>query len=148
MSLGKEVAVDFWGPINTGKYLLVTVCKQSRWAEVEFVTSTSARAVILKMDKTFASLGIPVSVSSDNGPPFNSQDFRDPSKYLGFRHERKSPLNPQAICRGRAVHESTEEAVPNKQVDGIEFQARDRYSDFFVPTERHLIAPLKWLRQI
>ena len=72
----KEVAVDFWGPIHTGEYLLVTVCKQSRWAEVEFITSTSARAVILKMDKTFTSLGIPVSVSSDNGPPFNSQDFR------------------------------------------------------------------------
>ena len=92
----KEVAVDFWGPINTGEYLLVTVCKQSRWAEVEFVTSTSARAVIPKLDKTFASLGIPVSVSSDNGSPFNSQDFRDFSKYLGFRHERKTPLNPQA----------------------------------------------------
>ena len=92
----KDVAVDFWGPIHTGEYLLVTVCKQSRWAEVEFVTSTSARAVIPKMDKTFASLGIPVSVSSDNGPPFNSQDFSDLSRYLGFRHERKTPLNPQA----------------------------------------------------
>ena len=65
-------------------------------AEVKFVTSTSARAVIPKMDKTFASLGIPVSVSSDNGPPFNSQDFSNFSKYLGFRHERKTPLNPQA----------------------------------------------------
>ena len=29
---------------------------------------------LLKMDKTFALLGILVSVSSDNGPPFNSQD--------------------------------------------------------------------------
>ena len=92
----KDVAVDFWGPIHTGEYLLVTVCKQSRWAEVEFVTTTSARAVIPKMDKTFASLGIPVSVSSDNGPPFNSQDFSDFSNYLGFCHERKTPLNPQA----------------------------------------------------
>ena len=26
----KDVAVDFWGPIHTGEYLLVTVCKQSR----------------------------------------------------------------------------------------------------------------------
>jgi len=68
----KNVAVGFWGPIHTGEYLLVTVCKQSTWAEVEFVTSTSARVVIPKMDKTFASLGIPVSASSDNGPPFNS----------------------------------------------------------------------------
>jgi len=92
----KDVAVDFWGPIHTGEYLLVTVCKQSRWAEVEFVTSTNARVVIPKMDKTFASLGIPISISSDNGPPFNSQDFSDFNKYLDFRHERKTPLNPQA----------------------------------------------------
>jgi len=92
----KDVAVDFWGPIHTAEYLLVTVCKQSRWAEVEFVTATSARAVIPKMDKTFALLGIPVSVSSDNGLPFNSQDFSDFSNYLGFCHERKMPLNPQA----------------------------------------------------
>jgi len=83
----KYVAVDFWGPIHAGEYLLVAVCKQSRWEEVEFVTSNSARAVIVKMDKTFALLGIPVSVSSDNGPPFNSQDFSDFSKYLGFCHE-------------------------------------------------------------
>lgn len=92
----REVAMDFWGPLHTGEYLLVTVCKQSRWAEVEFVTTTGARAVIPKLDKTFASLGIPVSVSSDNGPPFIGKDFSDFSKYLGFRHERKTPLNPQA----------------------------------------------------
>ena len=35
----KEGAVDSWGPIHTGEYLLVTVCKQSRWAEVEFVNT-------------------------------------------------------------------------------------------------------------
>ena len=69
----KGVAMHFWGPIHTGEYLLVTICKQSRWAEVEFLTSTSARAVIPKLDKAFASLGIPVSVSSDNGPPFNGK---------------------------------------------------------------------------
>lgn len=47
----KDVAMDFSGPIHTGGYLLVTVCKRSRWAEVVFVTSTSARAVIPKLDK-------------------------------------------------------------------------------------------------
>ena len=50
----KEVAMDFWGPIHTGEYLLVTVGKQPRCAEVEFLASTSARAVIPKLDETFA----------------------------------------------------------------------------------------------
>jgi len=92
----KDVAVDFQGPIHTGVYLLVMVCKQSRWAEVEFTTPTSATVVIRKMDNTFASLGIPVSVSSDNGPLFNGIDFSDFSKHLGFHHERKTLLNLQA----------------------------------------------------
>ena len=92
----QEVAVDFWGPIHTGEYLLVVVCKQSRWVEVEFVSGTSAKAVVPKLDRMFAALGIPVTVGSDNGPPFNGGEFRDFSKYLGFNHQRKTPMNPQA----------------------------------------------------
>ena len=54
----KDVAIAFWGQIWAGEYLLVTVCKQFRLAE--FVSSTSATAVIPKLDKTFASLDIPL----------------------------------------------------------------------------------------
>ena len=36
------------------------------------------------------------SVSSDNGSPFNGQDFSDFSKYLGFLHQQKTPLNLEA----------------------------------------------------
>ena len=92
----KEVAIDFWGPINTGEYLLVVICKQSRWVEVEFVSTTSGRAVLPKLDRIFSSLGIPLIVGSDNGPPFSGQDFMNFSTYLGFKHERKTPKNPQA----------------------------------------------------
>ena len=64
-----------------------------------------------KMDKIFASMGIAVAEGSDNGPPFNGQNFSDISKYLGFRHERKTPLNPQANAEAEQFHENTEEAV-------------------------------------
>ena len=93
---------------------MVTVSKQFRWAQIEFVTFTSARSVVPKLDKTFASLSITVSTSSDNGPPFNGQDFKDFSTHLGFRHERKTPLNPQANAEADAVHEDTGEALSNK----------------------------------
>ena len=65
---GKEVATDFWRPINTEDYVLVVICKQSRWAVMDFVTSTSTRAVVPRLDRMFPSLGIPVSACSDNGP--------------------------------------------------------------------------------
>ncbi|PFX28474.1 Uncharacterized protein K02A2.6 [Stylophora pistillata] len=34
--------------------------------------------------------------SYDNGTPFNGQEFRNFSTYLGFTHEHKTPKNPQA----------------------------------------------------
>lgn len=114
--------MDFWGPIHTGEYLLVTICKQSRWAEVQFVTSTSARAVIPKLDKTFASLGIPVSVSSDNGPPFNGKDFSDFSQYLGFRHEWKTPLNPQANAEAEQFMRILKKLYQISQLTGSNFK--------------------------
>ena len=43
----KEVAVDFWGPINTGEYLLVTVCKQSRWAEWSIIFIPPSSRVLM-----------------------------------------------------------------------------------------------------
>ena len=92
----KEVAIDFWGPISTGEYLLVVICKHSRCVEVEVGSTTSARAVLLKLDRIFSSLGIPLIVGSDNGPPFNGHDFLNFNKYLGFKHDRKTPKNPQA----------------------------------------------------
>ena len=92
----KEVAIDFWGPISTGEYLLVVICKHSQWVEVEFVSTTSARAVLPKLDRIFSSLGIPLIVGSDNRPPFNGHDFLNFSTYLGFKHDRKTPKNPQA----------------------------------------------------
>ena len=60
----KEVAIDFWGPISTGEYLLVVICKHSWWFEVEFVRTTSARAVIPRLDRTFSSLAATVDLHS------------------------------------------------------------------------------------
>ncbi|PFX21298.1 Retrovirus-related Pol polyprotein [Stylophora pistillata] len=87
-----------WFPvsISTRGYLLVVICKHSRWVEVEFVSTTSVRAVVPKLDRIFSSLGIPLILGSDNGPPFNGQEFRNFSTYLGFTHEHKTPKNPQA----------------------------------------------------
>ena len=87
----KAVAIDFWGPISTGEYLVVVICKHSRWVEVEFVITFSARAVLPKLNRIFSSLGIPLIVGSDNG-----HDFLNFSTYLGFKHDRKTPKNRQA----------------------------------------------------
>eukprot|EP00795_Rhopilema_esculentum_P005359 gene5359-biopygen364 len=62
--------VDFHGPLPSGEYLLVVVDRYSRYPEVDIVRSIKASTVIPKLDKIFATNGIPETLTSDNGPPF------------------------------------------------------------------------------
>jgi transposase InsO family protein len=47
-----------------------------RYPVVDTLTSLTAKSVIPLLDKTFSIFGIPKELKSDNGPPFNSQEFR------------------------------------------------------------------------
>ena len=92
----REVSVDFCGPFKTGEYLLVVMDDYSRFPEVEIVYSTSTKATLPKLDAIFARQGIPEIVKSDNGPPFNGDEFASWAKLVGFQHRKITPLWPQA----------------------------------------------------
>ena len=66
-----EVSIDFCD-IPNGGHLLVIYDDYSRFPEIEFTNSTSAKTVCPKIDKIFSTQGIPSIVRSDNGPPFDS----------------------------------------------------------------------------
>ena len=87
-----------------------------------------------------------MSVSNENGPPFNSQDFCGLSKYLGFRYKRKTPLNPQANAEAEQLIRVLKTLCQISKLAGSNF--KQEFTDFVVLTERHLIAPLKLLQQI
>ncbi|XP_073509147.1 tumor necrosis factor alpha-induced protein 8-like protein 3 isoform X1 [Phyllobates terribilis] len=89
------VSVDFC-VLPDHSYLLVVMDDYSRFPVIEHVSTTSARAVIPKLDKIFSAYGIPETVNADNGPPFNSTDFRSFATYLGFTHRKITPYWPQA----------------------------------------------------
>ena len=72
---GHTVHIDFCGPFPTGEYLLVVIDAYSRLSEVHVVRSTSAGAIIPKLDQIFATHGIPAVERSDNGPPFMSHEI-------------------------------------------------------------------------
>ena len=60
------------------------------------MSSTSASAVIPKLDQLFATFGTPKIVRSDNGPPFNGEEFAKFAHALGFKHRKVTPLWPRA----------------------------------------------------
>lgn len=92
----EEVSADFYGPLSTGEYLLVVVDDNSRFPEVEIISSLSTKTVIPKFDAMFARHGIPKVVKTDNGPPFNGELFTKWGASIGFTHRKITPLWPQA----------------------------------------------------
>ena len=91
-----ELSADFKEIGQNKGYLLVFIDDFSRFPVVEPVTSTSAKAVIPKLDKIFSTFGIPQVLRTDNGPPFNSEEFANFAQYMGFTHRKIMPRWPQA----------------------------------------------------
>ena len=60
------------------------------------MTSTVASRVITVLKSWFARHGIPITVMSDNGPPFNSESFQEFSDEWDFNHITSSPHHPQS----------------------------------------------------
>ena len=91
-----SLAVDFVGPFPGGEYLFVVIDEHSRYPEVEIVSSTSHRVVLPKLGTIFSRQGFPHKLKTDNGPPFNGQEFSNFLKEHGIMHQRVTPLWPEA----------------------------------------------------
>ena len=90
------VNVDFLGPLPSGHYLLTVIDQKSRFPEVEILSSTSAPTVLPKLDKIFATHGLPKILVSDNGPPFSGTDFEKYLKVNDISHKPTPPKWPKA----------------------------------------------------
>ena len=85
-----ELSADF-GQLAPDTYILVIQDEYSRYIVVETLTSITANAVIPRFDKVFSEFGIPTSVKTDNGAPFNSHLYMT---HMGIHHRRITPLHP------------------------------------------------------
>jgi hypothetical protein len=92
----QELSGDFFSPMADGNYLFVNHCDYSRWASVDSIRSTSFDQTKPVLEKLFATFGVPVTYKTDNGPPFQSGDFRAFAKSWGFQHRKVTPLWPRA----------------------------------------------------
>ena len=114
----QHISMDFCGPLPTGEYLLVIVDEYSRYPVVEVVNSTSAKTVIPVVDRVFSMFGVPISVKTDNGPPFNGNDFANFAKFLGFRHRKITPLWPQANSQAERINQPLMKTIRAAKIQG------------------------------
>ena len=115
----ESVAIDFYGPIpQTGEYLLVVIDTYSKFPEVEIVNSTEARACIPKLDKIFATHGIPKKLKTDNGPLFNGHEYERYMNVLGIEWHTSTPHWPQGNANAESFMKPLGKLMKTAQIEG------------------------------
>ena len=93
-----HLAADFKGPIiGNGKayYFHVVIDTFSRWPEVAVVSSTAFDKLQPSLEKIWATHGRPDSITHNNGPPYDSRDWRKYAMQVGFIRKPCSPEHPE-----------------------------------------------------
>lgn len=90
----ERVHIDFF-ELDSVKYLIL-VDAHTGWIECWRMGKTDVSAVIEKLSLAFATFGLPVSVVSDNGPPFNSSTFADYLARNGIKNVHSPPYHPNS----------------------------------------------------
>ena len=119
----KDIARDHWGPTPDGKYLLVIVDKLSRYPEVAVVNGTGAEANIEVFDTIFSHHGYPETLVTDNGPPFNGNEYHLLQKYFkwaGIAHiPTESANDPEANGLAEAFMKHCAKIYHTATIEGL-----------------------------
>lgn len=93
----ETVAVDFNGPYLKygGISILVIVDYRSRYVIAKPVKSTSFESTRKVLEAIFEKEGFPQNIKSDNGPPFNGEDYKKYCLERDINVIFSTPLHPQ-----------------------------------------------------
>ena len=85
--------LDYAGPFQ-GKMFLLIIDAHSKWLDAHVVESATSAVTIQKLESSFSCHGLPVTVVTDNGSAFTSQEFKDFLRSNGVKHVTTSPYHP------------------------------------------------------
>ena len=68
----------------------------SRWLGIAIMRKTTAEVLTPILTKIFSTHGLPLTITTDNGPQFISHHFRNYCKENGIEHRKITPIRPQA----------------------------------------------------
>ena len=88
-----RIHVDYAGPVS-GRYFLIIVDAHSKWVDIYHTKGTTSSETINCLQHSFAQFGLPISIVSDNGPCFTSQEFQDFIQSRGLRHITTAVYKP------------------------------------------------------
>ena len=90
--------------------------------EVEIMNKTTAFHTIRAFEKVFARHGLPDTIKSDNGSPFQSKDVKDYLTTQGIHHHRVTPLWPKANGKVEGFMKPMGKAIQAAWAEGRDWQ--------------------------
>ena len=70
----ERISIDYAGPF-AGTMLLIAMDAYSKWVKVKATNLSTKTVTVEILDKLFAAYEVNVTVVSDNGPQFKSEEF-------------------------------------------------------------------------
>ena len=114
----QDIHIDLCGPFPTGESLLVCEDACTRWPEVVILKTTTSAVIISHLKRIFAAQGIPMTVVSDNGPQFVSEEFEAFLRDYGINHRKVTTYWPQANVQVERFNRTLEKAIRGAHVEG------------------------------
>ncbi|UYV70481.1 K02A2.6-like, partial [Cordylochernes scorpioides] len=90
----EKIAVDFMEVSGTSSILVVDY--HSKFVEIRKLSSKRETETIMQLKTIFRTHGIPRTLVSDNGPPFNSTGLKNFAQKYEFKHQTSSPKYPRS----------------------------------------------------
>lgn len=90
-----DTAIDLMGPLPSSDYILVVVDYYSRYKEIKVCRTITSSEIISQLKDIFSRLGNPVSITSDNGRQFTSEEFKQFCLERNIRLYNTIPYWPQ-----------------------------------------------------
>ena len=103
------------------KDYLCTVEYYSGYFEIDDLKRKTARAIITRLNRHLSNHGIPNLFESDNGPPFDSQDFRDFALVYEFELVTSSPNYTQSNGRVENALKTAKQLMEKSKQAGTDF---------------------------
>ncbi|XP_062542266.1 uncharacterized protein K02A2.6-like [Armigeres subalbatus] len=119
----ETIALDFNGPYARygGVSILVIIDYRSRYAIARPVKSTSFENTRKILEDVFNKEGYPETIKSDNGPPFNGEEYRNYCNTRGIRMIFSTPFFPQQNGLVENFMKVVNKAMSTAQSEGCDF---------------------------
>lgn len=133
------VGIDLLGPLPSKDYIFVAVDYYSRYYEIDVMKDISSDRIIEALEKMFVHHGLPITITSDNGPQFVSEKFEQYLKSNRIEHRRVTPLHPAANGEVERQNRSLMKRIRIAQAENKDWKKEIRTYMFAYRTTPHSV---------